>query len=355
MERLIDSKSIRRILVVKTHALGDVLMVTPALRALRRCFPDAELHFLVGEWSHPAIETSPWIDRIIPVPDPVFFERRILAILQLVRRLRKERYDLAVIFQPSQIVRKMIKLSGAGKLAGLYSRRKPRNLDYAAPWRTDENRYVGKDFFSAVEVLGCRDDGLGMDFFVKPEIRAEMDTFLQNQWGKQERFVVVCPGGGRNPRDFVRQKIWPPDRYIRIIQRLVDSGYHVIVVGSGSDTVDTERMNRIPRVLNLVGKTSFQQLGAVFQRAQMVITNDSAPLHLAQACHCPVVCIFGPSRWQSLVPEHARVLPVAAEIACAPCYNNAPFPGCGKDDCIESITVDQVWAAVERGFQKWCR
>ncbi len=341
-----------KILVVKTHAIGDLLMVTPSLRALKKKFPSADIDLMTGSWSSGAVKHNPYINTIIEVPDEVFHGKKLFRLTKLIKRLRHNKYDMAFVFQPSRIVQILIRMAGIKHLAAPVRHLPSKLVRYPVLWRSIPDDYVVKDFISVVKAVNIDSDGLDMDFFIPEGIQQQVQRMLfEDSLGKHQ-YLVVCPGGGRNPRDYVKQKIWPEDRYAELIKRLLDEGVPVIVAGSQSDRETCRNVLRIPGIVDLMGKTTFAQLGAFIQSARLLLTNDSAPMHLALAVHCPFVAVFGPSCRKSLLPESGNFEAITPSIACAPCYNNEPFGRCDRCDCIQSVQTDTVYKAVIRSWKR---
>ncbi|MBN1296120.1 glycosyltransferase family 9 protein, partial [bacterium] len=201
------------ILMVKTHAMGDVLMTTPAIRAVRRHFPQASIHYLTGVWSAPILERNPDIDRVIAVDDAVFHDHRWIDRVRLIGRLRKERYDVCVLFQPAPAMHLFARLTGAAQIAAPVAGAGSRWVHMPSPWRRERNRYVGEDFLDVVRNMGIDVQDTQLVFSVDSGVLAEMACRLRDRGLESGQFLVICPGGGRNPRDWVEQKIWPADRY----------------------------------------------------------------------------------------------------------------------------------------------
>ncbi|MBN1356364.1 glycosyltransferase family 9 protein [bacterium] len=344
-------RQVERILAVKTHALGDVLMVTPAIRVLRKRFPGAELDFLVGKWSEPAIRFNPHINRIHCVPDEVFFRRKIVYLLRLMRWIKKQKYELAVLFQPSPALRRIITHCGINRIAGLYTGGIPSGLTDPVPWRRSRDRYVGEDFLDVVRALGAEDDSNGMEYHVPGEVAAVMQKWIEQTFGRDPSYVLICPGGGSNPRDTVVQKIWPPRRSGFIASQLVNRGIGVVIAGLENERRFLRPVFSVNGVVDMIGKTSIAELAFLISRSRFVLTNDSLPLHLSLALKCPVIAVFGPTRSRSVIPPGSPAVAVEPTVECAPCYDNEPFPGCRKQDCIKSISVDRVWERVVEALQ----
>jgi len=342
----------KRILVVKTHAIGDLLMTTPAIRAIRQHFPDARIDLLTGSWSADAVSNNSNLDGIIKVPDSVFHSRNIFSLIKLIKDLRKNKYDLGVIFQPSKAIHFLILLSGVATIAAPSSRW-PCLVTYPSLWRLNRNRYVVEDFLDVVRAIGINSNDTTLDFVIPDDDVHYVKRHLSEQRLIAGKYVVICPGGGRNPRDYVFQKIWPSENYCRLSEHLLNMGIRVVIAGSEGDLETTERVRSIPGVVDWVAKTTFSQLAEVLRNACMMITNDSAPMHLALAVGCPFVAIFGPSRSHALLPQSGKFAIVQASVSCAPCYDNEPLKKCHRGDCIQSVQFESVIEVVMKAWSNW--
>jgi len=161
---------------------------------------------------------------------------------------------------------------------------------------------------------------------------------------------AVAPGGGRNPRDTVLEKRWSVAGYARVVEMLLSAGLNVVLLGGEGDR-DVARALKAKVgniVTDLVGKTTWGQAAAVLDRCRGFLGADSGTAHLATARFVPSVVLFGPSDPDALYPP-GLVVPVRGRADCAPCYSNSRFPGCvgSRAFCMESITPDEVWHAVE--------
>lgn len=345
--------NLQRILIVKTHALGDLLLLTPALRALKKHYQTAKIDFLTGYWSSEAIKSNPYIDSIISIPDQVFHDPKPLALMRLAWRLRHNDYDFGVIFQPSQFMHWFVRSTGIKHIAAPVSSRCHYPVHYASTWRLNRNRYIVEDFLDVVRTMGISSDGIELDFVVPEGAIQSVATLLHDSHLKKREYVVICPGGGRNPRDWVAQKIWPVENYFQLVGRIQNEGIKVVLAGAESDREQIRSLLGIPNIIDLVGKTSFAELAELLKNARMLITNDSAPMHLALSVRCPFIALFGPSRWRALLPETGRFVVMHADIPCAPCYDNEPFGKCDRFDCIRSIDVNGVYESVMKNWKQW--
>ncbi|MBN1879987.1 glycosyltransferase family 9 protein [bacterium] len=342
----------KKIIVVKTHALGDVLMTTPALKALKQHFQNAQIDYLTGVWSAEAVRNNQNLDRVIDEPDEIFHQYKFFKLAELMQKIRSERYDLGILFQPSRFARILLRISGVKILAGPYRGSRPGSLTYSVPWRLDRNRYVVEDFLDIVRSLGIAAADSAMEYRIPQSALADVNRRRVTDRLPDGGYMVICPGGAQNPRDFVKQKLWPVDHYYELIKLLESSGIRIIIAGSESDRTYIKRILDLPGIVDWTGKTTFAQLAALLKSARLLLTNDSAPMHLALAVGCPFVAIFGPSRDQALLPPVGNFQVIRADIPCSPCYDNEPFGRCDRDDCIESVSVDKVREAVLKAWSR---
>lgn len=334
-----------RILLVKTHAVGDVLLTTPAIRAVRRRFPGAELHLLVCDQVRNVVDTNPDIDKIISFDSRLIVQGVLSDWMRLIRRLRAGKYDLAVIFHPSPWLHLICWAAGIARRVGFDQGGSGFSLSRAVPWQPNTTRYVADVYLDLARTF----DPAPLTPLVlelTPDDRRKTQAVCSRcGLSANEVLVAVCPGGGLNPRDCVPEKQWPPERFAAVIDRL---GCKVALVGGKSDKDAAAAVDRDSsrEIINLCGELTFRQTAALFDRCALVISNDSAPLHIAVAMGTPTVGIYGPSNSAALMPSgNPRHIAVTSSAPCSPCYANSVFPGCQRPKCLENVSVDEVLQA----------
>ncbi len=342
-----------RILIVKTHAIGDLLLTTPAIRDIRRAYPQAHIALLVGKWSAPAVHANPHLDELIEVDDTVFLGRpRLHLLTQLLFRLRRLRFDKAFVFHPSPLVHLFTRLAGIPVRYGLASARGGRHLTAAVPERLGPDDYYPENFLRVAALDGVPTGAPVPEVHPAPGDDAEADEALRAAGGNPGAdFVLVAPGGGRNSKDDVPAKRWPVEYFVAVVRELgrTRPGLQVVVTGAGSDRAETGVLAAaVPDVLDLTGKTSMRTLFSLTRRARAVLCNDTALLHIAVACGTPVVAAFGPTLRARFLPPHLRDDAVQATIACSPCYIGGHFPGCAIGyQCMREIGPEALTARLE--------
>lgn len=348
-----------RVLLVKTHALGDILMVTPAIRLLRRRLPEAELFFLTGDSALPLLEGNPHLDRVLAVPEQRLLDRRHGAVRETVRLIGRLGCETAVLFHPAWPVHLLARLAGVPQRFGFDSGGSGFSLTGAVPWRGPNDRYyVVQDYLRLAAAAGGSDPEErapgDLDLDLHPAERADREAeHLAETLGTGSggnRPVGLAPGGGVNPRDRVPEKRWPIERFAALADRIIEeTGRPVWLFGSpGEAELVRGVAGRMKHpAVDFSGSTTLSSLAGLIRRTALLVTVDSAPMHIALALGVPLVGLFGPTRASALLPlDHPGVRVVEAGGDCSPCYNNEPFPGCTRSaSCMGRIDLDTVYTS----------
>jgi len=343
-----DDTTYERILVMAPSWVGDVVMATPAIRALRRRFPDARITALARQAGADVLEHNPHLDRII-ASDKRGVGPESAGLRQLVRLLRRERFDLAVVLPNSFRTALWARLSGA-----------PRRVGYALQWRsfllTDRlapPRENGKvvpinmvDRYLAVcERIGCTDLSQREELFVGEEETAAADGILSGLGvGADDELIVLIPGASYGPA-----KLWGAAKFAAVADRLIERrGCKVLAhVGPGEEAVGAEVVAASERGVLLAppGAVDLKVLKGVISRAALLIANDTGPRHYAVAFGVPDVVILGPTSRRYIDVNLDRTELLQADVACGPCQLKV----CPTDHrCMRLITPDDVLSAAER-------
>ena len=342
-----------KILIVKTSAIGDVIHTLPALNCLRRHYPDATIDWLVEEAAAEAVLGHRAVDHVLVsgrkrwVRD--FREGRCWAAMRgcidFVRRLRATEYDLLIDFQGLLKSGIFVGLARAKRKAGF-----GRGMEHAeGSWLFLNDRISAVDMdqhaltreLLLLGGLGIPCDRIDFDFPITDHHRTEVATLLGEAGIDPKKPLVAI-----NPMTTWPSKHWLNDRFAQVADRLLALGMAVVFTGGPGDVAAVEAICAAMtggRAANLAGRTSLKSLAALYERARLLITTDTGPMHVAAAMGTPVVALFGPTApWRTgpFGPNH-QVLRV--ELACSPCLKR----GCPRDhECMQQLTVSQVVEAV---------
>ena len=363
--------AVRNILAVKSGDLGGVLLVTPALEALHKLFPNAEISVLVRSGAAAMLQNHPLVKRIFtgakigPKRSLKMKLGRIGEEWKLLRQLRAEQFDLVVNFSRSDRGAILGWLSGAPRRIACSS--KPRGLwrkdalyTFVSTRRQEGLHQVEKDLFllsdyaaatglsdPAGELLSHKG---GLRFHTTAEDRHWADETWRTFYTQRRLRVVVHP----TSRHVL--KCWSDENMAMLADRLIEIAGCAVVLTSGPDQTEVEKVRRIlgfcrQQVPALTGTMTPCQLGAMLEGADLYVGVDTAPMHMAVAVGTKVVAIFGPSNnvvWAPWGKGHHVV-----RRPC-PCLKNERNACMGQpvSDCLKAVTLEEVWQAVQSALNE---
>ena len=283
----------RRIVLILPCCIGDVVMATATLKALREGFPDSHITWAVGEWSRHAVENHDLLDAILntgPVANPA---RSPKGLLRFVQQLHAGNFDLAVSLARSPLVSLAVLLSGIPHRAGLDSA--GRGFGYTIRASVDPAiaRHEAEIYLDVAEVLHLKIDGYYANIPVYTK-NIDRITELLPVYGVESPFIVVNPTGGSNPGMVMDAKRWPPENFAGLAHHL---DAQIVLLGGPNDgdiVVAVEHHLSEPAV-SFVGELSFGEIAALAHLSDGYIGNDTGLTHLAAAAGAKTVMIMGPS------------------------------------------------------------
>lgn len=320
-------EDVRRILVVKLSSLGDLFHALPTVRALKSA-SGAAVDWLVQPEYADLVRCFTDVDR------PIVFPRRgvLSGGRAFLEDLRREQYDLIVDLQgllksaiPARLAR------GGFRLGPSFYREGSGWLMHAVAGRRNKDRHAVEEALDAVRFLDW------------PETPVEFPVRFPDQPppGVAPRVVIV-------PASRWKTKNWPRENFVTVADDLLQRGATVVLVGGGAERAACDAIAKAlgvrPNLKNLAGRTSLVELGGLLSHAQLVLTVDSGPMHMAAALGVPVLALFGPTDPVRTGPYggRARVLDIA-RLPCRPCLADA----CDRGDfaCMRRIYPSEVLAA----------
>jgi heptosyltransferase-2/heptosyltransferase-3 len=354
--RTAPQQTARNALLIRPDHLGDLLLMTPAVRALREAHPDARLTLLVGPWNETLARALPELDGVQTCPFPGFARSprdSLLAPYRLLhqeaRRLRREGFDSAVILRFDHWWGAWLAAeAGIPRRIG-YDRPETRPfLTEALPYAADVHEAQQNARLLEVLAPGLQ-DGLGPTRYpVSAADGAWANDWLAAQGADSRRpLAAIHPGAG------AAVKQWPIERWAAVARRLADAaGAQILVTGGPGERALADAFiaaTELP-VLDAAGKTSVGQLGALLARCDVVLGSDSGPLHLAVAVGAPTVHLYGPVDADRFGPWGApdRHVIIRSGWPCVPCNRLDWAPDeLPAHACMVAITVEQVSRAAE--------
>jgi len=342
-----------KVLVIKFWGMGSIVLTTPALRALKKAYPACHITFLTFDQNESMCRMIPSIDRVYPyrADGAVAFLR---SFARLVGFLRRERFDLALDFEFfANFTAILAGIADAPMTVGFHSPKFWRDSLYTTPVRF-EHAHITENFLKLAKAAGGKADGHELDAPVvgRPAARVALNQLLsERKLARTDH--LVCVNINASSLDYKRR--WPIESYRQLIERILTDFDRVrlVLIGSKDEAPYVARLTRLlgPRaaVVDLCGLLTVEQLALLLRRSALFIGNDSGPLHLAAAAGIPTVSFFGPETPALYGPRGGAHTIFYAEIPCSPClnvYNSKDNSHCRDNVCMQSIPVDEVWAAV---------
>ncbi len=342
----------RSILLVKFWGLGNLVLLLPVFRALRRRYPAARIVLLTLSRNRDLLQGVEDLDDVLSVSD-----RSLVAVLWTLTRslfrARRLRPDLAVDFEQfSRASAAFVFLSGARQAVGLDTPGQHRGPLFHARVPYEDGRHASETFLDLARAAGVdagRYEPLPPPVFAADRARAA--EFLGAAGHADGPVYVLHPGSGDN---FVGRR-WGAENFARVADHLLDKhGGTVVLTGGPAEAALVEEVRalcrRRDRVIPAAGALGIRALAALCETAALIVSNDTAPVHLGSAMGRPVLGIYGPNTPRLYGPLSPGSVAFYHRTPCSPCLTDFNYKTslCGMPVCIRSIRVEEVASAADR-------
>lgn len=349
----------RRLLAIKLADLGDVLNITPALRALRHTFPQARIEALVNPHTVPVLLGSPFVDEVVVFPKTAFeglsglHPRVWRPLWRHLTALRRRGYDTVVNFHHlttplgRRKQRLLIAATGAAVTVGLDNGH-GRWLTHPVPDRGFGACREVEYWLALAARLGARHPDTSLHLPVTAADHATAADLLARAGLNPRGFVVLHPGSG----GYAPARRWDPAKFAALAAALYRCyGLPAVLVGTAGDDVPAVLAAGASPLYDCSGRLTIGQVAAVLARAALFVGADSGVMHMAAAMATPLVAIFGPTNplaWAPWTP-HSPARVVRLGISCSPCayvgHRVGRRQGCPERACLADLEMTTVLAA----------
>ena len=324
----------QRILLIRLSSLGDIVLTTPVIRAVRSQFPAAHIAMLVGKQSADVLRENPHLDEIITF-DRFAKDKDTGEMLRTARILRERKFTLAIDLQRKFRTEVLMYFSGAAERVG---------KGRLCTVRVSEqgNKHATAHYFDLLHAVEIPAVDQKLELFLAASERADA-TQRFNAAGVTPTGLKVgfFPGAGWKLRE------WMPERFAAIGDRLVQHFNAEVLIFGGqkeSELVHTVAKLMDTRAVPFAGNLQIRELAACIERCDLFLTNDTGPMHIAAAVGTPTVSLFGPGNHVRFQPLGALHQTIRHDVPCSPCKQ---FTDKCKDNiCMKKITVDEVWQSI---------
>lgn len=345
---MIDWTQVERVLVIRLRSIGDTVLSTPSLFALRRFVPNAKIDVLLEDWVAPLLEGSGLVDDIVTIG------KGTASRVGTALHLRRNRYDVVFNLHGGTTTTFLTRFSGARHRIGIS------NYQYSSLYTdllTSSSDFWGQEKTHSAEqqlaLLGFAgvpvSDRPRSSLTVSPEASQQVEDLLNGHGIADEKIALI------HPSTAFATKQWSPKNFARVAEYLAACGIKRVAVASGAESrvlKELAELSRVPVVT--FDALTLPQITALASRACVFVGNDSGIAHIAAAVGTPTVVIFGSSNrdhWRPWTEAPNEI--VFEKFDCQPCagYRCEVY---GEPRCIQSVTVEGVIAAIDRVMKKDC-
>lgn len=338
--RHVQFQNTERILIRSANWVGDAIMTTPAIRAIRRNFPAAHITLLAKPWVAPVFAFNPDIDDVM-MYQTGGRHRGWIGLIRLAGDMRERHFDLAILFQNAFEAALLSFMAGIPRRMGFTTDGRTALLtDRIRTWRPLKKGHLIDYYLGLLHGGGLSLHGRQLTLILSPVERCEARCFLERQGIGEGTLIGLNPGA-----TFGTAKRWLPDRFAELGRRLIQEQQAQILIFGGPDEIDLGRWLAADigqSAINLCGKTTLRQAMSLIGQCDLFVTNDSGLMHVAAALDIPQVAVIGPTDPVATGPVNAASRLVVFPEACefSPCMR----PHCPIVDhrCMTAVSVERV-------------
>ena len=342
------------ILIVKMSAIGDVIHTLPALNAIRRHYPHARITWLVEEAALDIVEGHAALDRVILSKRKKWikelfswkYRQSLKKLRNFLKELRDTEYDIIIDFHGLFKSGVMVMLARGKRKIGFD--RGMDHAEYSHLFYNERIKPISMEVHALrrglilLEVIGIKADRVEYNLPVLESDRLEIIRLFDEKKVDSKKKIICI-----NPQATWETKLWSKKKFAALSDKIINDFHaQVIFTGGDSDRGDVSEIISMMQkpCFNFTGLTTLKTLAALYEKADILVTTDTGPMHLGVAAGTKVVSIFGATAPWRTGPYGDLHEIVRSEISCSPCFKRE----CKTKECMESISVDHVLKAVEK-------
>ncbi len=330
----------RNVLIIKLRYIGDVLLATPTVRAIKAARPDVRVTMMLNRGTEDVLSGNPDIDEIV-----VLDKGSLVAQWRLIAGLRRRRFDTVIDLTDGDRSAFLSWISGAPVRIGFNDEHRWRGRYYTQvvqPVPGVRHR-IDRDL-EALKPISIQAGSKEPQLWLTPEEANSADQLLDQLGVQRSQPIVVLQPGAR-----YWFKAWPPDRFAELADRLMSQyGCQVLLGGSDQDIDLAQQIRQVAKSKPIImaGRTTIKQFAVIAKKSALFVGSDSGAMHIAAAVGTPMVALFGPSNPDEWGPRGGAVEVIYKGLDCRICFH----PTClrGEQNCMRQISVEEVFAAVSR-------
>ncbi len=345
----IDPTNIRKILIRVNNWIGDIVMISPAMKSIRNHFKKAKISILAKTWVVESLKGNPYYDELIEYEN-LTKHKGLIGRWRVIQNLRERQFDIAILFQKAFEAAFFSYLSGIPLRVGYDTDKRGFLLTHKINETSEARRKHHVEYFLDIaRSLGCAIKDKSLYFHIGPDDQRHISEIIDSLGLRDEKPVVAIHPGTSKP-----ERGWHAEKFSLLADRIYEKyDAHIVIIGGRRDEVISKKIahSMKNKACDLSGKLSIQEFGAFLEKCSLFVGNDSGPMHIAAAVGIPIVAIFGPGTPEKTGPfmDPSRYIAITKSYQCAPCrqhfFRDCQASPSGKPYCIEDITVEEVFCA----------
>lgn len=324
-----------KILIRSPNWVGDAVLCLSSIEYLKEKMPQAYITVLAKNWVKEIFLNHPAVDEIISLNKPK---------ISLIQDIKKSNFDIGILFTNSFSSAFLFFLAGVKRCIGYKTDLRSLFLSNGIPLPKNLDRLHQRDYY--LEIVKKFVPGTGTPknpvLYLTNEEIDKAESVLENLGiYKNTKIIGMCPGAS-----YGSAKMWQEENFKLLAEKITkNTNTKILIFGSNEEKELGEIIREnIEDAINLCGRTTIREMMALLKKCDVVITNDSGPMHVTAALNVPVVAIFGPTSTDRTSPLGPSLI-IKKEVSCAPCkYRICPLR---NHECMEKISIEEVFEAVK--------
>lgn len=334
-------KESSNILIVQTAFIGDVILITPLIKAIAKLFPNAKIDVMVVSEAAILLKNNPYVQEVI-----VDEKRKnvLLSTLQLIQQIKAKHYDLAITPHSSFRSHLILYLSKIPERIGFDRGSAKWMLTKKIEHPVGPHKIVKN--LDLLKPFSEQEFDLQTELFPSDKDKQKADELLKPL--SEKTLIAIAPGS------IWKTKCWELKSYISLCRKLLDSGYGIVLIGGGSDKPQCDEIKYAmgknnTKLINLAGVTNLLESAAIIEKCSLMICNDSGAMHIANAMQTRVFAFFGPTVQKfGYYPYRGGDRVFEVDLNCRPCGSHGSKKCPQKHhNCMRNIEVETVFQAVK--------
>ena len=332
---------VKKILLIRFAAMGDTVLMIPAIRALREKYPEAQVDMLASNINGAIVENCPYINNKYKFE----FSKKISKLkknIRLFRLLRSNKYDIIIDFEPFVRLTAILSFLLRGRfIIGFKTEKQYKHIAYDASAEHSNKRHEVDNLLSLPALIGCTVLNRNLELWLPQDTGFFVDSLFKEAHIEAGSIVVIHPatGGMNHPRQ------WPSEYYKKLISFLLDAyDVKIILLGGQSEieAAETLLIKNEDRIISFAGLTNLNQTIEIIKRANLFISGNTGTMHIASVFDIPLIAFHGPTDPVRFGPLGKNSHFIQAKISCSPCLDLGFEYGCDKYPCMSFITPGEV-------------